>query len=426
MQQESGLAEDAMASLLAASRGAEPRAAEQARGLLPGRYPYVYEFRRAIDVDPGNKELRRELGFLLLEMGDKAAGERELDGLVDSSAGPAPALLNRSEAPAGPESDPREMGFKSFHAGYLNDAVRFFSAALENDPLDFPVMLQLGWTHNLLEQDREAVSWFDLASKSQDSAVAGEARRARRNLVPNLRRVRMTVWALPMFSTRWHSGFAYGQVKVDFRIGNLPFRPYLSARFIGDTRSGARAGSFGLPQYLSETAAIPGAGVMTSSWHGLLAWAEAGFTLSYLPRAGQSGTLPDYRGGVSFSRAWGSLIGAEAAGFFLEHHLDGVYVHRFGRTFLVNTQNRAGVTVPAGPLHAQFTWSWNANADAKRQYWANFVETGPGVRFRIDGMPPSMTITADALHGRNTVNEGNPRARLYNDLRVGIWYAFTY
>ena len=37
-----GRAEEANAALLAASRGAEPRVAEQARELLPARYPYVY------------------------------------------------------------------------------------------------------------------------------------------------------------------------------------------------------------------------------------------------------------------------------------------------------------------------------------------------------------------------------------------------
>ena len=40
--------EEAHAALLAASRGGEPRAAEAARELLPNRYPYVYEFRKAI------------------------------------------------------------------------------------------------------------------------------------------------------------------------------------------------------------------------------------------------------------------------------------------------------------------------------------------------------------------------------------------
>jgi len=56
-----GRTDDAIAALLAASRGGEPRAAEQARELLPGRYPFVAEFRGALALDPRNAELRREL-----------------------------------------------------------------------------------------------------------------------------------------------------------------------------------------------------------------------------------------------------------------------------------------------------------------------------------------------------------------------------
>jgi Tfp pilus assembly protein PilF len=44
--------EDAMSALLAASRGGEPRVAELARELLPARYPFVYEFEKALAMDP--------------------------------------------------------------------------------------------------------------------------------------------------------------------------------------------------------------------------------------------------------------------------------------------------------------------------------------------------------------------------------------
>ena len=49
-----GRLEEANAVLLAASRGAQPRVAEQARELLPARYPYVYEFEKALELDPKN------------------------------------------------------------------------------------------------------------------------------------------------------------------------------------------------------------------------------------------------------------------------------------------------------------------------------------------------------------------------------------
>ncbi len=71
-----GRNEDAFVLLLAASRGKPPRVAEQARELLPDRYPYVYEFEKALQLDPGNFELRREYAYLLLAMGKKGEAEQ--------------------------------------------------------------------------------------------------------------------------------------------------------------------------------------------------------------------------------------------------------------------------------------------------------------------------------------------------------------
>src|SRR5438270_2031776 len=69
--------EDANAALLAASRGGEPRAREAALELLPDRYPYVNEFRQALELDSRNVELRRELAFLLMTMEKQPDAERE-------------------------------------------------------------------------------------------------------------------------------------------------------------------------------------------------------------------------------------------------------------------------------------------------------------------------------------------------------------
>jgi hypothetical protein len=78
--------QDSIAALLAASRGGEPRAAELARELLPSRYPYVPEFRRALDLDPSNAELHRELAYLLLRMQQQPEAEREFQVLADTVA----------------------------------------------------------------------------------------------------------------------------------------------------------------------------------------------------------------------------------------------------------------------------------------------------------------------------------------------------
>ncbi len=82
----------AIAALLAASRGGETRSAELAREQLPDRYPYVYEFRKALEIDPGSDALHRELAYLLLAMSEKNFGPpdeavQEFKRIVDASPG---------------------------------------------------------------------------------------------------------------------------------------------------------------------------------------------------------------------------------------------------------------------------------------------------------------------------------------------------
>lgn len=465
---ETGRVEQAIAALLAASRGAEPRTAEAARALLPDRYPYVYEFRAAIALDPPNVELRRELAYLLLEMGDKPKAEAEFQQItkdapddmlsaaqfgfllwkrgevatarpllekvlatpdVDEeladrvrSALELPKGLKRRDDSARKQDatlEARELAEKSYKAGYLKDALKYLTIVHENDPADYDVMLKLAYTHNMLKQDRQALDWFKLARYSPDPSVAGEAQRAYQGLLPQFQRFRTTTWTMPFFSSRWKNAFNYGQIKTELK-SPLPVRPYLSMRFVGDARGSTGGPSF--PQYLSETAFIVGAGIATPVHRGLMAWAEAGAALSYLRRADQtSRARPDYRGGVSFTRARGRLLGAEKPGLFFENHEDGVFVSRFNNSLLFYTQNKIGYTRG----NAQVYWNANLTTDAKRQSWANFAETGPGIRFRLPSMPPALAVSVDVMRGFYTINEGNPRGPNYYDVRAGIWYAFT-
>jgi tetratricopeptide (TPR) repeat protein len=466
-----GRAAEANAALLAASRGPSARAAEAARDLLPARYPYVSEFRAALALDPENSALRRDLAYLLLEMGQKADAEAEFRRVVESAPEDLLAaaqlgflLLERGEkdaampllesvlasdggdlaakvrgalklppdlrrrpspeAPApAPGPDAKEMGERSYKAGYLRDALRYFQAAYENDPLDFAVMLRLGWTYNMLHDDARALNWFGLARKSPDAAIASEAGRAYRNLRSGAARFRTSFWLFPFYSSRWKDVFSYGQVKTEMRLGRLPFRPYLSVRFIGDTR---QTTGEAMPQYLSETAFLVAAGIATRPWHGITLWGEAGQAVSYLRRSDRGRMTPDYRGGAAFGRGAGHALDGEAAGWFADTYEDAVFVSRFNNGLLLYSQNRAGITMPqVGRLRWQFYVNGNFTTDARREYWANFVEAGPGLRFRIEGLPEALVFSVNALRGVYTRNEGNPRGPNYNDLRVGFWYAFT-
>lgn len=468
-----GRNEQADLILLAASRGGQPRVAEKARELLPARYPYPYEFEKALQLDPKNFELRREYAYLLLEMskpddaerqflalheaapndlltcaqlgflklkrGDRKGAQPFLDQVLQGNdeqlanrvrdALKMPPALKSANEPArqGSDSDAKALGEKSLKAGYLNDALKYLTIAHENEPADYDVMLKLGWVYNMLHDDREAVEWFNEATQSPDVSVSSEAKQAYNNLAPQFALFRTTGWIFPMFSTRWHDVFGYGQIKTEIKLGKLPIRPYLSTRFIGDDR-GTTSSVLG-PQYLSETSFIFGVGVSTVPWHALTGWFEAGAAVKYLTsRTDVGGAIPDYRGGLSYGKGFGHLLSGSKGRFF-ETNEDVVFVSRFQNDLLAYSQNRAGYTFAEseafGGVQAQLYWNFNGTTDRLRQYWANYVETGPGLRFRFKSLPKSMLFSVGFLRGVYTINDYNPRGPNFWDLRAGLWYAFT-
>jgi hypothetical protein len=135
--------------------------------------------------------------------------------------------------------------------------------------------------------------------------------------------------------------------------------------------------------------------------------------------------LPDYRGGISAARGIGQTLAGESHGVFADSTLDAIFVSRFGNDFLVYSQSRVGYTFGSREFRAQLYMNANATIDDQRQYWANFVEAGPGIRIHAAAMPTSMYLTVNLLRGAYLINQGNPQRPNFNDLRVGVWYAFT-
>jgi Flp pilus assembly protein TadD len=429
-----GNPEGMMSALLAASRGGETRAAELAREQLPDRYPYVYEFRKALELDPTNAALHRELAYLLLAMSEKDQAsrdeaEQEFKLIVDASPSDSvaaaqldlmdnPAKQDSTETKPAAASDPRLLGERSYAAGFLKDAKRYLMEAHEQYPEDASIALKLGWTNNMLHDDATAIQWFDIARQSTDAAISTEAANAYDNLRTSVARFRTTLWVYPLYSTRWHDLFGYGQLKTELRLKKLPIHPYVSLRLDGDLRDSMGGPS---PLDLSASSFILAIGVASQTWHGATGWFEAGSGMSY-----QNGThAADYRGGVSFSRTIGTSIAAEHNGWFVETLGDSVYVSRFDNDLLNYTQNKIGFTSSVGGFKVQTFWSDNLTFDVKRQYWANFVETGPGFRFHPPHTPPSLAITVAGVRGVYLRNEDNPRRPNYFDFRAGIWYAIT-
>ncbi len=463
-----GETEKAHAALLAASRGAEPRVRELATELLPARYPYVNEFRKGLELDPGNIELRRELGFLYLQLGNGSEAEREFEllhkqapddrlstaqlGLLKlgrgDEAGARPlleevlkgdddeladrvraalkypqTLKHRGETPPRQASGgAKALADKSYAAGYMKDALKYYTIAHESDPVDFTVMLKLAWAYNILHDDPEAEQWFKLARHSPDPEVAKEAGQAYQNLETSNERFQSTMWVFPFFSTRWHDLFSYGQAKTQMQIGSLPISAYLSTRFDGDARvtTGPVVGGMTQPQYLSEDSFIFAAGLSSHPWHGLTAWGEAGEAVKYLD-TGHDAMIPDYRSGLSWARGFGEAAGG-GHGRFFESNDDLVFASRFADDVMIYTQNRAGF----GMGRVQFYWNGNLVTDSEHLYWANTVETGPGLRFHVPQTPRKLLFSINGLRGAYLINENNPRRPNYFDVRAGFWYAFAH
>jgi tetratricopeptide (TPR) repeat protein len=447
-------AEDATAALLAASRGGEPRAAEMARELLPDRYPYVPEFQAALQLDPGNVELRRELAYLLLRMERQPEAEDQFRVLLDGApddlltttqvgfllyargehdaaqplfdrvlAGKDEELANRVRAvlrlpqvlharsdPQPAATDAKTMAGRSMQAGYMKDALKYLQIAHEADPGDFEVMLKLGWTLNILHDDRQAMRWFDLSRRGPDPQLAAEAGKAWRSLHESTQLFRTTVWVYPMYSSRWHDFFAYAQAKTELRK-NRWVQPYASIRFDGDSRLTIGGAS---PASLSESSFIVAGGLRSAAWHRVTGWFEAGSAVGYV----SGHMLPDYRGGVSGQ--WQKM--PESAGWFGDTSADGLYISRFNKDCLLYSQSRAGYAVSR---HLQVYWNANLTVDSRGQYWANFAETGPGVRMSSALLPKAMWFSANLLRGAYLTNAGNPRRPNFTDIRLGVWYAFT-
>ncbi|MBI3693264.1 MAG: hypothetical protein HY238_00270, partial [Acidobacteria bacterium] len=132
----------------------------------------------------------------------------------------------------------------------------------------------------------------------------------------------------------------------------------------------------------------------------------------------------DYRGGVAWFHNLGASLGGESPGAFAEFNMDGVFLSRFQNNFITYWQARPGYRLPQfGIWRAQLFWNANVTFDRRREYYANFVEFGPGFRFRLPNLSPPLDVTISVLRGVYLVNLFNPGKPNFYDLRVGLWYS---
>ena len=450
---------------------ATPRTAERARALLPARYPYVYEFRQAIALDPDNVELRRELAYLLLEMGSKADAEAEFDGHRAAGSGRSafdraarasssfPAAITRARrrcsiacSQSGDEEladrvrralklpqtlrkrvetprtqvsiEARALAEKSLEKGYLKDALKYLQIAHENDPVDFGVMLKLGWTNNMLHDDKDGRA---LVRARPAQPRSGDRRRGRAGL-PEPGSVDGPhpddILDLPVLLLALAGLFTYGQLKTEFRtrqaaLPPLRLRP-LRRRPAPAAQSSARP-AVPLRVVIHPRRRRRHTGVEGRRWPG----AKRGPRSATSSATTSAAWCPTTGAALPTDAAVGRGIGSESAGAFFELNLDGIYVSRFNNDLL-------GLHADAHRLDTPARSGADANlrereCDGRRQAASlgQLRRVGPGVRLRAESMPPGLYFTVNYLRGRYTLREGNPYAPFYNDFRAGLWYAFT-
>ncbi|MGH9582478.1 MAG: tetratricopeptide repeat protein [Bryobacteraceae bacterium] len=448
---EMGRTEQARAALLAASRSSDSRTAELALEQfhlvnLDAHYPYPYQFLNALNLDPANIALRRDLAFLYLAMNQKPAAvgqfqqvlaidpndrlSREQLNALRSVSGKLKVVRATSVSSVPRTIDAEAMGKKSLALGYTRDAIKYLLQAHEEHPDDADAMLRLGWAYNQVKDDSEASYWFDRARHADVPRISSQALHAYRNLNPESF-PQTTIWLLPMYSSRWNDVFTYGQAKrtvpLPWTRANKLLLFYLSTRFDGDVR-GHIATIYG-PGYLSEGATIFSAGASSKTWHRLMAWGEAGEAVFYMP--GHPGrATPDYRGGLHFDKGFGKLLGSPQAGFFYENSEDAEYIRAFDRDLIGYSQHRAGRTFRAWKKSSlQALVNVNYTRDIQRQYWANTLEAGPGLKFHLPWMPRGVYFSIDYLRGKYLedpyIDKSFRVHSYYNDIRVGFWFART-
>ncbi|MGJ5814284.1 tetratricopeptide repeat protein [Paludibaculum fermentans] len=394
---------------------------------------------------PGNSDLLLDLARIWTEQGETAKARAALvsawrtgtprvaESAREQMRGATPAAgelaLAVPSSPAQQDDAPgfeaKEMGTRSLENSYLNDALTYLTQAYQQNPGDAEVLYQLGVTNNMLHRDAEALQWFGLARRSDSPAVASKAAQAYSALRASRPGLHFSAWFVPLYSSRWDDAFLYSQMTAEYRLGRSIFTPYVSLRFLGDTRSGAKFNAY---TYLSETSIIGALGLKARLFPRAYGWFEAGEAVSYLGhRPNQGLASPDYRGGLAWSKGWGRLFGAPESGWFTETALDGVYLHRQQDDMLLYSQTQFGYTLAKDERGHQLMayWNFNLTADRLGVSWANFAEFGPGFRVHLPGMPHGMVLRYDILYGKHTMPAGfrNPG---YWDIRTGLWYAISH
>ena len=204
-------------------------------------------------------------------------------------------------------------------------------------------MLNLGRVYNILHDDKDAIKWFDLASKSPDPASPPKQPALITTWRPSSRSFELRCGSIPSFPA---AGTIFwlrpGEDRVETRTASR-FTPTFpcGSMAMSAARPSPPATS---PQYLSELVSIFALGAATIVLGMAPGWFEAGEAVNLQPTPTfrlddpRLSRRPLLRQGLRPSDE-------QLQGLVFETNDDGVFVSRFQDDMLLYSQNRAGYTL---------------------------------------------------------------------------------
>ncbi len=290
-------------------------------------------------------------------------------------------------------------------------------------------MLRLGWTYNILHDDPEAERWFNLARQSPDPDQAKRGRPGFQqpgNCAPSAFEPRS---GCSRFSRRAGTTCSVtARRRPRCRLGNLPVSAYLSTRFDGDARvtTGPVAGGMTAAAVFIGGFVHPGlrAGQPSMARSDRLGRGRAKpLSISTSSHEAHDSRLPRRR--VLCARVSGTACRRPRA--------PSPKPTTTASSSAASTTTCCCTRRTAPATHSRSTWASAAvllerqrdRRYATGQYWANYVETGPGCGFKFRRAATPAVFGERAARSLSDQRGQSAAAELF-DLRVGFWYAFTH
>jgi hypothetical protein len=409
----------------------------------------AFEQARALGANRQVVEL--ELGYLDATHGNPARARAPFDAAADGPTCDASVraraelevLAGATSPPtvAGADSaDGQRQGETALDAAYrLRAAHRLDEArsALERARAEAAprqrVELELGYVDAERGDPLGSATHFRAAGDGPEADVAAQARR-------ELAYAPRTLWAdiyADALASRISSAEGAAGTVVPTVRARTYVRPWLGldlhlyayAQGTRDTASGR--GTNGVPEIYADNYALFGAGARLRVWGGRIGfYAQVGPAVGLAPSltdANHPAVAVDGRAGFDLYTETercapeGRVGAAFGATPCAEIYAEGGYFSRFGQNAIGFARPRGALTVlVTGPVAWQGVIEGRAAADAKHEYYNNFVEAGVGPRlrllrpFRFDVLATANAGTFLGLHHTDPL----PRSLGYTGFRV--------